>query len=172
MPLPPLCPRPALADHPEFAMMLAVALERFHCTLGEVREDYWNGRLWRALTQDPVLKGRVARGGVATVLLIGPDGGPPPGSEAERERWRLYTEERIIADLGRSALELEVGIKWAEGRLTVTTATVKSIIAQAVEGDPRWHDLGRYAGDLSAVVIPVASAVGAGIAARTGGQRR
>jgi hypothetical protein len=37
-------PRPALAEHSAFALMLAVALERFGCTLGEVREDYRLGR--------------------------------------------------------------------------------------------------------------------------------
>ena len=25
------------------------AVERFHCTLGEVREDYWLGRVWRGV---------------------------------------------------------------------------------------------------------------------------
>lgn len=163
-----LAPRPALADHPEFAVMLAVALERFHCTLGEVREDYWNGRLWRALALDPHLRGRVARGGVASVLLTGPDWSAPPVDPQERDRWRVYAEERIIADLGRSALELEVGIKWAQGPVTVTPATVRSILAQTVDGDPRWADLAPYGADLMPVAIPVACAAAVSATAQRG----
>jgi hypothetical protein len=148
-------PRPSLDEHPEFAVMLAVTLERFRCTLGEVREDYWLGRVWRALAGDPVLVGRVARTGVARVLLAGPGYGAPPASQQERARWRLHVHDRIETDTGRSAQALGVAIRWAEGPIAVMPAPVLSLLAQVVLGDPRWDDLGPYAGDLGVIQVPV-----------------
>ncbi len=76
-------PRPVLSDHPEFALMLLATLQHFRCTLGEVREDYWMGRVWRALTGDPALQGRVALQGVSTILLTGAGYDVPPASAKE-----------------------------------------------------------------------------------------
>lgn len=158
-------PRPSLDEHPEFAVMLAVTLEHFRCTLGEVREDYWLGRVWRALAGDPVLVGRVARKGVAQVLLTGPGYGAPPASQQERERCRLYVQDRIEADTGRSAQALGVAIRWAEAPVTVMPAPVVSLLAQVVVGDPRWDDLGPYAGDLGVIQVPVVHTAEAVVAA-------
>ncbi len=149
-------PRPALSEHPEFAMMVAVALERFHCTLGEIREDYWLGRLWRALAGDPALAGRVARSGVAVVLLTGPRFGPGPDSALARELWRRYALERIRADTGHTADALGVALQWASQPVRARSAPVLSLLAQALLDDARWGDLTAYAGDLSAVDVPVA----------------
>ncbi len=159
--IPPLfshAPRPALPEHPEFALMLAVALERYRCTLGEVREDYWLGRVWRALSGDPALQGRVARAGVSTVLLTGPDHGPAPADGRDRARWSLYVQDRIEADTGRTADALGVTVRWAERPVTVISAACTPLLAQTALADARWTNLGPYAGDLSAIQVPVAEA--------------
>jgi len=158
-------PRPSLDEHPEFAVMLAVTLEHFRCTLGEVREDYWLGRVWRALAGDPALVGRVARKGVSRVLLTGPGYGAPPASLKERARWRLHVQDRIAADTGHSAPALGVAIRWAEGPVTVMPAAVVSLLAQVVVGDPRWDDLAPYAGDLGVIQVPVVHTAEAVVAA-------
>jgi hypothetical protein len=149
-------PRPALSDHPEFAMMLAVTLERLRCTLGEVREDYWLGRVWRALDGDPALKGRMARSGMTTALLTGRDYGLAPVSAKERQRWRLHAKDRVEADTGRLPEALGIAIRWADEPVTVVMAPHLSLLAQTLAGDPRWGDLGPYAEDLAAAVVPVA----------------
>ncbi|MDP3773841.1 MAG: hypothetical protein Q8Q85_06185 [Gemmatimonadales bacterium] len=158
-------PSPPLAEHPEFAVMLVVTLEHFHCTLGEVREDYWLGRVWRALTGDPVLAGRVARAGVSNVLLTGAEHGAPPAGLKERERLILHAHDRIAADTGRQMDSLGVALRWSEGPVTVTTAPVLSLLAQVVVDDPRWKDLEWYVGDLGAVQVPVAYTAEAVVAA-------
>ncbi len=138
--------------------MLAVALERYRCTLGEVREDYWLGRLWRALTSDPALRGRVARSGVSTVLLTGPEYGPAPTDGRERARWSLYAQDRIEADTGRTATALGVALRWAEQPVTVVASPCVSLLAQTALADARWASLAAYAGDLSVIQVPVAEA--------------
>lgn len=157
--MPPLltsrAPSPTLAEHPAFALMLAVTLEHFRCTLGEVREDYWLSRVWRALTGDPVLVGRVARSGVSVVALTGTGYGVPPASAHERRQWRLHVLDRIEADTGRTAQALGVAIRWAQGPVKVTAAPTVSLLAQVLIGDPRWGDLGSYAGDLGVIQVPV-----------------
>ncbi len=153
--LTPRSPCPALSQHPAFLLMLLRAVERFHCTLGEVREDYWLGRVWRALADDGALVGRIAREGVATVVLTGPDHGPPPGGEAERARWRRHVEARIEADTGRPALAHGVAIRWAEGAVRVVEGTTVSLLAQVVMADARFDGLEPYAADLGTVRVPV-----------------
>lgn len=148
-------PRPALTDHPAFAFMVTATLERFHCTLGEVREDYWLGRAWRALTGDPVLAGRVARVGVGSVLITGPGYGPAPASGRELASWRLHVLERIVVDTGHSAEGLGMAVGFAEVQLAVEQGCMLSLLAQTVAGDQRWGDLAPYAGDLSPVSVPV-----------------
>lgn len=155
-PLTPRGPRPALPEHPAFAFMVVATLERFHCTLGEVREDYWLGRAWRALTGDPALIGRVARVGVGSALLTGPGYRAAPASLRERARWRRRVQERIVADTGHTADALGMAVLFAEAPVDIAEACVRSLLAQAVEGDPRWDDLTSYAADLDAVVVPVA----------------
>ncbi len=163
--LTPRSPCPALSAHPAFLLMLLRSVERFHCTLGEVREDYWLGRVWRALADDGALVGRVAREGVASVVLTGPNFGPAPLAEAERARWRLHVERRIEADTGRPAAAHGVTIEWAEGAVRVVEGTTVSLLAQAVLADPRFDDLSAYAPDLGAVRIPVLVAMEAADAA-------
>jgi hypothetical protein len=163
--LAPLVPRPAIADHPAFPLMLLRTLERFHCSLAVVREDYWRVRVWRALTADAELAGRVARLGVGTVLLTGADYGRAPETARERAWWRLRVEDRIAADTGRMADVLDVGFQWAETAVRVVHAPVTSLIAQTVTGGTCWDDLPRYAADLAAVRVPVAQFVARSIAA-------
>lgn len=158
-------PSPTLAEHPEFAVMLVVTLEHFHCTLGEVREDYWLGRVWRAVAGDPALAGRVARAGAAKVVLTGPSYGVPPASVRERERLCRHVKARIEADTGRTAQALGVAIRWAKGPVAVTMASVASLLAQTVGGDPRWGDLGPYAEDFAVVQVPVSDPAEAVVAA-------
>jgi len=153
-------PRPVLSDHPEFALMLLATLQHFRCTLGEVREDYWMGRVWRALTGDPALQGRVARQGVSTILLTGAGYDVPPASAKERDRWRLHVQQRVAADTGRSLRALGILLQWATGPVVVQRARVVSLIAQAVDRGPRWGDLAAWVGDLAPVVVPVVVAVG------------
>jgi len=150
-------PRLTLADHPEFPLMLAVALDRFHCTLGEIREDYWQLRIWRALSSDPELQGFVARQGLHTVLLTGRNGGPPP-SAAERERRELHARCRIAADTRRLPEGWGLTLRWADGPLTIQTIAAQSLLAQVVSGDPRWMRLDDYRADLSPVMLPVCTA--------------
>lgn len=162
-------PRPALSEHPGFALMLTVALERFHCTLAEIREDYWLGRIWRALAGDPVLAGRVARRGVTTVLLTGPECGPPPRQARERERWERHVAARIAADTGRPLEAWELLVRWSQAPIEVQPASVRSLLAQALEGDQRWGDLARYAADLAPVTFPVAVTADAAVSGRRTG---
>lgn len=165
-------PRPALSDHPEFAMMLAVTLERLRCTLGEVREEYWLGRVWRALAGDPALKGRVARLGVGTILVTGPTYGVAPASAKERERWRLRVEMRVEADTGRRVRALGLHIRSGQGPVAIAVAAVVPLLAQAVAGDARWGDLSAYAPDLAPVFVPVAVLVQGSAAAWRGAYSR
>lgn len=150
-------PRPALADHPEFPLMLAATLGRFHCTLGEIREDYWHGRIWRALSEDPELEGRVARVGVTTVLLLGRNGGAPPASLRERERLERYVRCRITADTRRLPEGWGLSLQWADGPVAIQTMTARSLLAQTITGDPRWMNLDDYRADLSPILMPACS---------------
>jgi hypothetical protein len=153
-------PRPALADHPEFPLMLAATLGRFHCTLGEIREDYWQGRIWRALSEDPELEGRVARYGVSTVLLFGRDAGAPPASARERDRFERYVRCRITADTKRLPEGWGLTLCWAEGPAAIQTMTARSLLAQTVTGDSRWMNLEDYKADLSPILMPACSMEG------------
>ena len=164
-PLTPRAPNPALAEHPEFALMLLATLERFHCTLAEVREDYWLGRAWRALTGDPALSGRVARVGVGGALIAGPGFGPAPQSHTERALLELRVADRLVVDTGHIAESLGIAVQFAEGPVKVAEGCVLSLLAQTVAYDARWHDLPLYAGDLSPVIVPVAYSVAASAAA-------
>jgi len=149
-------PHPALADHPEFPFMLACTLERFRCTVAEVREDYWLGRAWRALSGDHALSSRVARVGFGNVLLTGPEFGPALPGARERERWRKRVMERLMVDTGRSAEALGLEIRFAEEPIEITEGSMHSLIAQTVLGDNRWHDLSPLQADLLPVHLPVA----------------
>jgi len=153
--LTPRLPRPALAEHPAFMLMLLATLERLHCTLGEVREDYWLVRAWRAIGADPMLSGRVARVGLGHALVTGPAYGPAPAGAQERARWQRRLEQRVQAETGHRLDELGVEVRWAEAPVQVRPAAVRSLLAKAVEGDPRWEDLTRYASDLTPVTVPV-----------------
>jgi hypothetical protein len=158
-------PRPALSEHPAFPLMLVFALERFRCTLGEVREDYWLGRVWRALSGDPELAGRVARIGTGSVVITGQGFGAPPSDAREREAWRRYVERRVVADTGRPPLDWGVALGWSERPIEVKSVAVVSLLAQAVAGDERWGDLAPYARDLAPVIVPVACTVEGVVAA-------
>ena len=152
-------PRPALSEHPEFALMLAVTLRRYHCTLAEIREDYWLGRAWRALSGDPVLHGRVARTGLGNVLITGPRFGPAPSATKECARWRRHVLSRLATDTVRTAYSLGMAVRFAEERVDIAQGCMLSLLAQTVAGDDRWDDLDRYADDLAPVLVPVAFAV-------------
>jgi hypothetical protein len=158
-------PRPALAEHPAFALMLQATLERYHCTLGEVREDYWLGRAWRALAGDPMLRGRVARFGVGSALVTGPDFSALPTRKRERDHWRLHVQERLLADTGRAPNALGMVVRFAERDAVIAEACVRSLLAQTVVSDPRFDDLDAYAADLAVVVAPVACAAEGVVAA-------
>jgi hypothetical protein len=163
-----LAPHPALVEHPEFPFMVHAVLDRFHCTIAEVREDYWLCRMWRALGGDPLLKGRVARSGVTSVLLTGPHYAAAPAG-AERERLRLHAMERIEVDTGRPLEAFGVTFRWATAPVAVERATKSSLLAQVVAGSDRWVDLASYAGDLAPVTMPVAvSETGVGVGAERG----
>ncbi len=151
-----LAPHPALPDHPEFPLMIQVALERFGCTIAELREDYWLGRAWRSLVGDPTLKGRVARVGMADVLVMGPRQGPAPVDGTERMAWRMQVEERIMLDTGHAAADLGITVWFAEEPVDLAYGRFVSLLARAIRGDRRWKDLDRYEDDLSAVLVPVA----------------
>lgn len=151
-------PRLTLAEHPEFPLMLAVALDRFHCTLREIREDYWHNRIWRALSNDPELQGFVARQGLHTVLLTGPGGGMPPKTLAERERRELHARCRIAADTRRLPEGWGLQLRWAEGPVTVQTIAAQSLLSQVVSGDHRWMNLEAYKADLAPVRLPACTA--------------
>lgn len=159
-------PQPALAEHPEFALMLARTLDRFHCTLAEVREDYWMGRSWRALTADRHLRSRVARVGLNTILVTGADHGLfHQMSARDRDCWRMRVHSRLVVDTGRSAEALGLEVRYAEAPVAVARGCILSLIAQTVAGDPRWLDLAAYRADLSPVEVPVAYSAEAFVAA-------
>lgn len=153
----PRAGRPTIAEHPAFMVMLQAALAHYRCTLGELREDYWLHRLWRALASDPLLEGRVARHGIATVLLSGPGHGVPRQTERERERVERRVRERVAAETGRTPESFGVEIRWADEPVQVVRAASVSLLAQLLLGDPRWDDLSDYAADLAPVTVPVAS---------------
>lgn len=69
-------------------------------------------RLRQALRADPALAGRVAREQAGTIVLTGPDGGPPPASLKERRRWELHVRLRLTAELGEAAAS-GASIRWA-----------------------------------------------------------
>lgn len=152
-------PHPALSEHPEFAMMLAVTLGRYHCTLAEIRQDYWLGRAWRALAGDPELHGRVARTGLGNVLITGPRFGPAPSAGRECVRWQRHVLARLEIDTQHSADSLDMAVRFANDRVDVADGCMLSLLAQSVAGDARWDDLDRYADDLAPVLVPVAFAV-------------
>jgi hypothetical protein len=158
-------PRPALAEHPEFPLMLARTLDRFHCTLAEVREDYWLGRAWRALAGDPALATRVARLGLGTVLVTGQRHGPASPGSRERTHWEHHVLERLAADTGRTAEVLGLGVRFAEEPVEIAEGLMYSLIAQTVAGDGRWKDLTPFAADLAPVSVPVACIAEAIVAA-------
>ncbi|MDP3772666.1 MAG: hypothetical protein Q8Q85_00185 [Gemmatimonadales bacterium] len=70
-------------------------------------------RLRQALRADPALAGRVAREQAGTIVLTGPDGGPPPASLKERRRWELHVRLRLAAELGEAAAA-QVSVGWAD----------------------------------------------------------
>jgi len=152
-------PHPALSEHPEFPMMLAVTLGRFHCTLAEIREDYWLGRAWRALSGDPSLHGRVARTGLGNVLITGPRFGPAPASAKECARWRRQVLCRLETDTHHTVESLGMSVRFADEQVDIAEGCMLSLLAQTVAGDARWADLDRYADDLAPVLVPVAFAV-------------
>jgi hypothetical protein len=158
-------PHPALSEHPEFALMLAATLDRYHCTLAEVREDYWLGRAWRALAGDPLLHGRVARLGVGSALVTGPHFGPVAGRADESDRWQRHVHQRLVVDTAHSADQLGIAVRLAEDPVEIAQGCLLSLIAQTIMGDLRWLDLEPYADDLAPVVVPVAYAVGRVVAA-------
>jgi hypothetical protein len=147
---------PALHQHPEFPLMLLAALERFRCTLADVREDYWLLRTWRALAADPALAGRVARVGIGDVLLTAPGYGAMPADRRLRAHWCLHVHERLAVECGRATDLLRIGIGFAEEPVEVGEACVRSLLAQALVEDARWTDLGRYVLELDPVIVPVA----------------
>ena len=157
-------PRPALSEHPEFAMMLAFTLERYRCTLAEIKEDYWLGRAWRALANDPELDGRVARVGVGHVLVTGPHGSSISNGR-ERMRLRQSVLNRLEVDTGHTGYELGLSVRFADAPVEVAQGSILSLLSQTVAGDARWHDLTPYAADLSPVMLPVASTEEAFVAA-------
>jgi hypothetical protein len=158
-------PHPALAEHPEFALMLARTLERYHCTLAEVREDYWISRAWRALTADRSLSTRVARTGLCNILVTGPNYGSAPMSARDRDRWQMRVLSRLVVDTGRTAEALGLEVRFAETPVEIAGGSILSLISQTVAGDPRWQDLTPYAADLSPVQVPVACSAEAFVAA-------
>jgi len=69
------------------------------------------GRAVRALAADPALAGRVHWDTSGAIILTGPDGGPPPASLKERQRWELHVRLRLAAELG-DATASAADIKW------------------------------------------------------------
>ena len=160
-----LAPRPALAEHPAFLLMLQATLDRFHCTVGEVREDYWLGRAWRALTADPVLRDHVVRVATGSILVTGLRHGPAPLARRERALWRMRIQQRLLVDTGRTADQLGIAVVYAESAVGVTEGRMHSLLAQVVASDPRWDGLGPFAEDLAPVMVPVAAGAAAVAAA-------
>ena len=158
-------PRPALAEHPAFMLMLLATMERFRCTLGEVREDYWLNRAWRALTGDRTLRSRVVRVGMGSVLITGSDLGPAPEARRDRAAWRMRVQQRLLVDTGRTAEDFGMAIAYATGPVTVAEGRMHSLIAQAIGDDPGWDQLGGYLEDLTPVVVPVLCAAETVVAA-------
>lgn len=139
--------------------MVTAALQRYHCTIGELREDYWLNRAWRALVGDAALQARVARAGIADVLVLSPGGGAAPTHPAERARLARRIVERIVADTAHDPARLGVTLLFAESTVQLAEGCVTSLLAQTIHADPtRWTDLGRYAADLEPVILPVAFA--------------
>ncbi|HEY2805846.1 MAG TPA: hypothetical protein VGI92_08310 [Gemmatimonadales bacterium] len=153
-----------LVEHPEFPLMLARTLDRFHCTLAEVREDYWLGRAWRALGSDAALEGRIARLGVSHILITGPDFSPAP-SGRERARWHHRVRERLAAHTAHTTEALGMEIRFAEAPVEVAQGCMLSLLAQVIGGDERFLPLTEYADDLAPVVLPVAYSSEAVVAA-------
>lgn len=146
--------RRTLVEHPEFPLMLARTLDRFHCTLAEVREDYWLCRAWRAISHDQALVGHVARLGVSHVLITGAAFAPAPGGR-ERARWHHRVRQRIAAETSHNTESMGMEIRFAESPVEVAQGCMMSLLAQVVGGDERWTDLAPYADDLSPVIVPV-----------------
>ena len=138
--------------------MLVCTLEHFRCTLAEVRQDYWLGRAWRALTGDPSLRGMVARYGIGNILILGATG-------RDRDDWKQKAARRILADTQHTIESLDLSIGFAESRVTMGEGCMLSLLAQTVVQQGHWQDLHRYAADLSPVIVPVAQAVDAVAAA-------
>jgi hypothetical protein len=145
--------------------MVVCTLQRYRCTLMEVREDYWLGRAWRALSSDPVLKGRVARIGVGNILITGASHGPALPSGRERDRLHQLVHDRVMADTNHTLDSLGLAVLFAEQRATIGEGCMLSLIAQTVGRGSRWQDLRDYAHDLSPVVVPVAHAAESFVAA-------
>ena len=158
-------PHPTLVDHPEFAMMLAVTLDRFHCTLAELRQDYWMSRAWRALIGDPELEGRVARIGMGNVLVTGVHYRRLTASARLRDELRQHVLERLMADTAHTAEQLDLSIQFTDAPIEVAEGCVRSLLAQTVAADPRWADLTLYRDDLTPVIVPVAMTAEAIVAA-------
>ena len=152
-----------LVEHPEFPVMLTLTLDQFHCTLAEVREDYWLYRAWRAIGRDQALQGHVARLGINHALITGPDFARAP-SGRERAQFQRRVQERIAAETAHSMESLGIEIRFAEGDVEVAQGCVLSLIAQCIGGDERF-DLHDYADDLAPVVLPVVYRMEAVVAA-------
>jgi len=132
--------------------MLVCTLEHFRCTLAEVRQDYWLNRAWRALAGDPAIRGVVARYGIGNILIHGPVG-------RDRDEYKQMVADRILVDTQHTIESLDLSIEFAESRVTVGEGCMLSLLAQTVVQQGHWHDLPRYAADLSPVIVPVAQAV-------------
>ncbi len=70
-------------------------------------------RLRAALAADPALAGRVSCDDTGLITLTGPEGGAPPGSVKERQRWELHVRLRLAAELGES-ISAMANIRWLD----------------------------------------------------------
>jgi hypothetical protein len=92
------------------------------------------------------------------VVICGEGFGAAPEDRRERATWRMRVQQRLLADTGRTAEELGMAIVYATAPITVAEGLMRSLLAQVVETDPRFEGMGRYAGDLMPVAVPVAQA--------------
>jgi hypothetical protein len=65
-----------------------------------------------ALGADPALAGRASCDDAGLITLTGPDGGEPPASAKERQRWEMHVRLRLAAELGED-VAAEAVVRWA-----------------------------------------------------------
>ena len=81
-------------------------------------------RLRAALVADPALAGRVSCDEAGLITLTGPEGGAPPASVKERQRWELHVRLRLAAELDESTAAT-AELRWADASERVADAVTR-----------------------------------------------